>query len=180
MAQYFLALADTFTGLKAKETLFTTANSDHASFWKYGFLAIRGRYHDRTPKYHTTGDTIGPFHFVNCGTNNLPMYTEVVKATVATVARLAGARQVVGAAETPLRDAPVLACRPTVSPGLFYVDASQGTRIDVCDAAGRVLRRLTPPASRTALDMRGNPPGVYLARMRLGGETQLFRLTVAR
>lgn len=179
LALYFLALADTFTELKAKDTLFNTANSDHASFWKYGFLAIRGRYHDRTPKYHTTGDTIGPFHFVNCGTNNLPLFTEVVKATVATVAKLAGARQPVGVNEAARAPAPVFECRPTVGRGRFVVTAPSGAQVGVYDAGGRAVLSLTSGimSSSLAIDLRSMAPGVYYARC---GAGRPVRLTVAR
>ncbi len=143
MALYFLALADTFTELKAKDTMLNTANSDHASFWRYGYLAIRGRYHDRTPKYHTTGDTIGPFHYVDCGTNNLPMYTEVVKATVATIAKLAGAHQLVGAGERAMPSAARLwpGVGPTVSRSRLGITAPSGTQVQVYDASGQLVRQ---------------------------------------
>ncbi len=176
MALYFLALADTFTELAAKDTLLNTANSDHASFWRYGYLAIRGRYHDRTPKYHTTGDTIGPFHYVNCGTNNLPMYTEVVKATVAFLAKLAGAHSPVGSEEkVPPRQA---------APARFGVFSRKlGTRLpggacQIFDAAGLMVHSVGANASSwtwRGTDQTGRPlgPGLYFARSLGAGTLKL-------
>ncbi|MBN2536978.1 Zn-dependent exopeptidase M28 [candidate division WOR-3 bacterium] len=99
----FLAQADTFTDLQAERVVEGTParRSDHYSFWKYGFPFIRGGYKDRTPHYHTIGDTIGPPGYVECGTNNIPMYAEVVKALVATVAKLAGAEPMTGVKQMP-------------------------------------------------------------------------------
>ncbi len=165
MARYFLALADTFTELKAKDTLLNTANSDHASFWRYGYLAIRGRYHDRTPKYHTTGDTIGPFHYVNCGTNNLPLYTEVVKATVATLARLAGAHQAVGVEERAAPDALrlMLAAGPTVFGRAAGVRLPRGL---IYSSAGCLVGASEQTGMWHGTDRAGRPlgPGLYFVR----------------
>lgn len=98
---FFLAQADTFTDLQAVRMVegMPAARSDHYSFWKYGFPFIRGGYRDRTPLYHTIGDTIGPPGYQRCGTNDIPMYAEVVKAVVATIAKLAGAEPMTGAEE---------------------------------------------------------------------------------
>ena len=188
LAHFFLAQADTFTDLKAKDTLFRTANSDHASFWKYGYLAIRGRYHDRTPAYHTTGDTIGPFHYTYCGTNNLPLYTEVVKATAATLAKLAGAHRNVGAAETP--DRALVAgfdCFPTVGRPPFCVNLPRPARsgIELSDVAGRTVRVLHPDGGlRVVWDGRledgaAAQPGVYFIHQSGFGPAPTRKLILA-
>jgi len=59
--------------------------SDHSSFWDIGKSAILG-IEDKNPSnpyYHTKGDTIG------AGFNNITFCTNVIKATVATVAGIA-------------------------------------------------------------------------------------------
>ena len=155
---FFLAQADTFTDLQAERIVegVPARRSDHYSFWKYGFPFIRGGYKDRTPKYHTIGDTIGPPGYVNCGTNNIPMHGEVVKALVATVAKLAGAEPMTGVEEGPERGRTRTEPRlPTVmrAPEL----ARYGGR--VFDIHGREVTR-----SRT-----GIAPGVYFLRSEQDG-----------
>lgn len=60
--------------------------SDHASFWDYGYVAMLGIENDNdfTPYYHTTGDT--------WTTLNPDYFTNYVKASLGTVAHLAGIR----------------------------------------------------------------------------------------
>ena len=167
LALFFLAQADTFTSLQAKDTVIDWAVSDHYSFWKYGYLAIRGRYHDRTPMYHTIFDTIGPLHYANCGTNNLPLYTEMVKATVATLAKWAGATQNTGTAEPGQVRAPAeTRIMPTVGRAPVLVRlSSAAAELSVYSAAGRLVRRLGRGESLTwdGRDRAGAAvgPGVY-------------------
>lgn len=155
---FFRAQADTFSNLKHYATIENTpaARSDHYSFWKYGFPAIRGGFHDRTPLYHTTGDTIGPLYYEQCGTNNIPMETELVKALVATVARLVGTGLPVGvAADRPER---------FVRPGLPALVSGQlllaGDRPAVLwDGSGRRVQVVRPGVN----DISRLPAGVYFA-----------------
>ena len=141
-----MAMADTFTDLKCHmEIVDEQSSSDQASFWKYGYTAIRDRYLDRDPVYHTTGDTIGPFEYVQCGTNNIPMYTEAIKATVATIARLAGAHaESTGVAESPQIQIPAaVLVTPSVgrTPVLIrLVGPARG--VSVYDATGRLVRAI--------------------------------------
>jgi hypothetical protein len=182
LAGYCKAQADTYTVLKSKKFLNDAALSDHASFWEYGYLAVRGGYNDRTPMYHTTGDTIGPLYYQSCGTNNLPMYTEVVKAMVAVLAKLAGAHPLTAVAEggppdavrvtrdarpNPFRSRVVIRFSPTPDP------QSPTPVLGVYDATGRLVRVLqsTIVNRRSSIvwdgcDGRGAAvrPGVYFAR----------------
>jgi hypothetical protein len=182
---FYLAQADTFTDLKCRrEIVDAQASSDHHSFWQYGYTAIRDRYLDRDPVYHTTGDTIGPFEYVMCGTNNIPMYTEAIKATVATIAKLAGPSPRVGVMEARLT---AYSLRLTACPTVFSNSvrirldpANPRTRepvvVSVYDAAGRLVRVLSLPQSPTpdrysltwdGRDCAGSraAPGVYLFRL---------------
>jgi hypothetical protein len=143
---YYMAMADTFTDLKCHmEIVDQQSSSDQASFWQYGYTAIRDRYLDRDPVYHTTGDTIGPFEYAQCGTNNIPMYTEAIKATVATIAKLAGARAE-STAVTESRPIPVpvtIQVAPTVGRAPVHVRLRGMARgISVYDAAGNLVRVL--------------------------------------
>lgn len=156
---FFRTQADTFSALKHYATIENTpqARSDHYSFWKYGFPTIRGGYHDRTPLYHYTGDTIGPLYYAQCGTNNVPMETEVIKALVATVAKLAGATPAVGTAEPQARHG-LVPVPPSVVRGILRLDEPE--RAALCDAAGRKVVDLVPGPN----DIGRLPPGVYFLR----------------
>lgn len=85
LVDYFIACADTYTQLKTQRRVIDRPRSDHASFNQYGYLAIhcRENLNLNNPYYHTTGDTIGG------GFNHLNFCTEVIKASIATVASLA-------------------------------------------------------------------------------------------
>jgi hypothetical protein len=169
---FFRAQADTFSALKHYATIENTpqARSDHYSFWKYGFPTIRGGYHDRTPLYHFTGDTIGPLYYAQCGTNNVPMETEVIKALVATVAKLVGATPTVGVREaraTPLAEF----AGPGIVSGILRLGGTEPSVL--LDAAGRRVADLAPGANDISLVRSG----VYFVRGR-GGEVR--RVVVQR
>jgi hypothetical protein len=179
---FFLAQADTFTDLKCRrEIVDQQQSSDHHSFWQYGYTAIRDRYLDRDPEYHTTGDTIGPFQYVNCGTNNLPMYTEAIKATVAVLAKLAGPHPCVGVAEPGPRLAArsfALSASPNPSSGVvaIHLDSSPPparSSLSVYDASGRLVlwSAIRNLQSEMALDLTGLGHGVYFVCLRAGAVT---------
>jgi len=177
---YYMAMADTFTDLKCHmEIVDEQSSSDQASFWKYGYHAIRDRYLDRDPVYHTTGDTIGPFQYQMCGTNNIPMYTEAIKATVATIAKLAGAHQHVGVEESSKPQAPglKLAVLPSVGRTPVSIHLSSAAPVSVFDAAGRLIRVLPAGASLwDGHDESGAPAraGVYYFRAASGAAARFI------
>lgn len=178
--EYYMAMADTFTDLKChREIVDQQGSSDQASFWKYGYAAIRDRYLDINPVYHTTGDTIGPFQYYDCGTNNIPMYTEAIKATVATVAKLAGAHMdSTGVAEPPML--PVLVkVAPSIgrAPVLIRL-SSAASRVSVYNAAGRLVRKLGAGRSATwdGSDFSGAAVGAGVYYFRAAGSSTRFVL----
>jgi len=161
LADFYVAQADTFTDLKCRKMLLNDRMSDHNSFWNYGYPAIRGRYRDRTPCYHTTGDTIGPFHYTQCGTNNLPLYTEVVKATVATLAKWAGAHRMTGMEESANVECRMSNFRPFLVRGTLLLPPSHFTiHYSLFDPDGRRVAELQPGAN----DVSRLSPGVYFVR----------------
>jgi len=171
--EYYMAMADTFTDLKChREIVDEQQSSDQHSFWKYGYAAIRDRYLDRDPVYHTTGDTIGPFEYYDCGTNNIPMYTEAIKATVATIARLAGAHaETTGVAESrkPLAASAGIQVTPSVGRATVFVRLSSTiSPVSVYNAAGQLVRKLGAGRALAwdGCDFSGARvgPGVYLFR----------------
>lgn len=85
LVDYFIQCAQAYTNLKCQRQVIDRPRSDHASFNRYGYIAIHLRENLNlfNPYYHTTGDTIG------AGFNDLNFVTEVVKATLATLASLA-------------------------------------------------------------------------------------------
>jgi hypothetical protein len=187
---FYLAQADTFTDLKCRrEIVDAQPSSDHHSFWQYGYTAIRDRYLDRDPVYHTTGDTIGPFEYAMCGTNNIPMYTEAVKATVATLAKLAGPGPRTGVQEGPKLQATSfkLSARPSVFRGSvrFSVEppGSQPAAVRIYETSGRLVRALRAglPATWDGSTESGARavPGVYYARLCPGEDSRPVRLVLA-
>ena len=196
---FYLAQADMFTDLKCRrEIVDVQASSDHHSFWQYGYTAIRDRYLDRDPQFHTTGDTIGPFEYYDCGTNNLPMYTEAIKATVATVAKLAGPHRRTGVEES--RKPQAAGLKLTASPSVFRSETTirvsgssfvlPRSSLSIYDASGRLVRALSLPQSPTPdpypLTWDGTTesgaraaPGVYYARLGQGDDAAPVRLVLA-
>jgi hypothetical protein len=160
--EYYMALADTFTDLKChREIVDDQASSDQHSFWDYGYTAIRDRYLDIDPVYHTTGDTIGPYQYQWCGTNNIPMYTEAIKATVATIARLAGAHEeTTSVAESrPVRLKPSMRIAPSVGRAPVLVRLSSTVSpVSVYNAAGLLIRTLRAAGSHPLPLLRHHAP----------------------
>ncbi len=79
LAQLFADVIDAYDLNLVPQVLGDTANdSDHASFWNKGYTSILAieDFNDFNPYYHTSNDT--PAH------NNLPYFTEFVKAALAT------------------------------------------------------------------------------------------------
>ncbi len=176
LVDFYVAQADTFSSLKAKKQMVNSAPySDHHSFWQRGYVAFCGIENDFTPMYHTIGDTIGPLYYVYCGTNNVPMATDAIRAAVATIAKLAGAHIQSGVTETCRRRPPARLIG--ISPSLgraplvaqFTPPGSTSAMLEVRDAAGN-LRRMLPVSGSAAwdgLDTQGRKcaAGVYLFRL---------------
>ncbi|MCK4940812.1 M20/M25/M40 family metallo-hydrolase [candidate division WOR-3 bacterium] len=83
---FYQAVADTYTQLKIRHVRYTgtTGSSDHASFWKHGYVSTGGIERVLCPGYHTIGDTVGPTGF-----NNVDFAAEVIKTAIAVLATLA-------------------------------------------------------------------------------------------
>jgi hypothetical protein len=83
---FYQAVADTYTQLKIRHVRYTgtTGSSDHASFWKHGYVSTGGIERVLCPGYHTMGDTVGPTGF-----NNVYFASQVTKTSVAVLATLA-------------------------------------------------------------------------------------------
>lgn len=183
LVDYFIAQADTFAALKVRKSMVNSAPySDHHSFWQRGYVAFCGIERDFTPMYHTIGDTIGPLYYTYCGTNNIPMATEAIKAAVASIAKLAGAHTTTGASEPerPARPGRIARVSPTVGSAPFIAEFASpgrpGARLEVYDAAGNLVRTLLRPFSLSAApalvawdgrDEAGRKcsPGIYLFRL---------------
>ncbi len=176
LVDYFIAQADTFAQLKTLKSMVSYAPySDHHSFWQRGYVAFCGIERDFTPMYHTIGDTIGPLYYTNCGTNNLPMATEVVKTAVATIARLAGAHTATGASEpvAPRTPARLKRVTPTIGTPPFVAEftplRTPAARLQVYDAAGNLVRTLaaTDRVVWDGFDEQGHRcgAGIYLFRL---------------
>jgi hypothetical protein len=182
LMDFYIAQADTFSALKPIRIMDPTAlYSDHASFWQRGYVAFCGIENDFTPKYHTTGDTIGPLYFVDCGTNNWPMATEAIKAAVASVAKLAGAKPRTGVEEgVPSPPARIARVVPTVGRApvtlRFSSRPARGAELEVYDGAGSLVEAL--PVSGPAAAWRGAAAGVYFLRLTDGGVTSAAKVVL--
>jgi len=178
----FIANARAYTTLKPHKSMISSggAYSDHYYFWQRGWPAFCGIEQDFTPMYHTIGDTVGPLYYTNCGTNNVPMATEAVRAAVATIAKFAGAHVPTGVAERPAAAVrpELLAATPAVGrpPVRLLLSArpAPGTRLRVYDAAGSLVHDAAAAAPTVAWDGRGRdgrrvPAGAYLLRLSAPG-----------
>jgi hypothetical protein len=183
----YCANADTYTDLKYVKDMISSGGygSDHYYFWQRGYLALWGEENDFTPMYHTIGDTIGPLYYTNCGTNNVGLCTEGIKAAVATLAKLAGAYQMTGQAGDgrPWSDFRLAQNRPNpfrYQTSISFVTAGP-VAIRVYDRGGRLVRELA--GHRTVQwdgrDLTGRrvAPGVYFYRIE-GTQTSEFRKAV--
>jgi len=177
----FIANARAYTELKARRRLVSPGQSeysDHASFWRQGYVAFCGIERDFTPMYHTIGDTIGPLYYVNCGTNNWLLATEAIKAAVATIAKLAGASVPTGIEEKPgygFR----LAVSPSVGRPPFFLTANPPKEIEVFDPLGQRVAGLKAGfwdgSNQMGLKVK---PGVYLLRLKSNSPAPAAKLII--
>lgn len=124
--------------------------SDHASFWDFGYSAILGieDFQDFTPYYHTTNDKLN--------TLNIPYFTEFVKASIGTFAHMGCLLPPTGHLEGVVSDAttgnPISGAtvRASLSPtqywsaatltdGSYGLDLVPGTYTVTAQAAGYML-----------------------------------------
>ncbi len=144
VTQFYKAVADTYTQLKIRFVLNTgtSGSSDHASFWKRGYKAMLGIERVLTPAYHTTGDTLGPHLYTNCGVNHLPFATKVIQTGVAALAKLAVPVHVVGIEEQKTAESDGFLLLPSI--GKRFVikltpDYEKASELFVYNALGQVV-----------------------------------------
>jgi len=161
-----------YTALKVRRvaaSIDTLYGYDHIYFWMFDYPALTVTATVTDPCHHTRGDTIGPYHYEQCGVNDLPMCTEVAKAVVATMAVLA---QVEGRPAVAEQQPGVAqgGGTPSVVRGLFMLhgDRTQNTRAELTNVEGRSV--LVPHPGPN--DVSKLTPGVYFIRERsaVGGE----------
>jgi len=193
LANLYCACADTYSTLKYKVYSLSSGGqtSDHYSFWKYGYRCMRDKEADVTPMYHTTGDTIGPLHYTDCGTNDVPMNAEAVKALVATFAKLAGIRELSAVREPAQRPEDDRRVAIEVSPNPFTSETrirlsgnrGRSATVAVYDIAGKLIRELKGfnEVVWRADDRDGNrvTPGVYFCRSLGSGQVGFRKVVVA-
>ncbi len=193
VCSFFKAVADTYTQLKIRlvRNTGTSGSSDHASFWKRGYKALLGIERVLTPAYHTTGDTIGPHLYTNCGVNHLPFATKVIQTGAAALAKLA----------VPIHSGVVVEEQKTddniddisVLPNLgkefvirFQLGHNSIARIIIYNALGQVVGRLAPVNKGIAIWKGYNdkgrllPPGVYFVAVKSEDKLFVRRITLIR
>lgn len=190
---FYPAVADSYAPLKIRPVRYTgtIGSSDHASFWRQGYLSTGGIERALCPGYHTVADSIG-----NQGFNNLAFAVDVIKAAVAVLAKLA----------VPMHSGSIVsdAGGATIGP-LFCARPDPGRRInfwfqvgsnredvelEIYDAAGRMVKKLAPGEFSKGIhsvvwDGTENggvlaAPGVYFAALKYGGRGRFLKITLIR
>ncbi|MEO0137096.1 MAG: M20/M25/M40 family metallo-hydrolase [candidate division WOR-3 bacterium] len=190
VTEFYKAVADTYTQLKIRfvANSGTSGSSDHASFWKRGYKAMLGIERQLTPAYHTTGDTLGPHLYTNCGVNHLPFATQVIKTGVAALAKLAVPIHVVGINEKkPLHQAAILV-QPTIGRRFLIraqMSKEKGQVLFIYNALGQVVRKFedyTGDVIWNGDDDKGNPlpTGVYFVSINNEKKSVVSRLILFR
>jgi len=164
LVDYFIACADTYTQLKTQRQIIDRPRSDHASFNQYGYPAIhcRENLNVNNPHYHTIGDTIGG------GFNSLDFCTEVIKASVATVASLAQPISI-GITEEKMNKANFLVIpNPTYRIGQFRLPkTNEKIKIKIYDIAGKIkiVFDVLENTERFDIDLSRLNSGVYFVEL---------------
>ncbi|MCX7995069.1 MAG: M20/M25/M40 family metallo-hydrolase [candidate division WOR-3 bacterium] len=189
VTRFYQAIADTYTQLKIRHVrnTGTSGASDHASFWRRGYKAMLGIERQLTPAYHTTGDTLGPHLFTNCGVNHLPFATQVIKTGVAALAKLAVPIHIVGAEEQKGDGAGSIEILPTVGRRFVFKfpDAdAQAQKIVVYNSMGQVVRNLSSDREVVwdGVDDKRNPlpSGVYFISLKKDDRIIVRRVVLIR
>jgi hypothetical protein len=181
----YCAMADSYTSLQYHPVVSDTLNefeSDHGPFWVEQYRAAYVREAQYPPSHHTLLDSVGPYRYPNCGTNNAPLAAEVIRAAAATVARLAGARPlaITENPAPPARTASLTLRSSNPASGGFRVSFSLSkpghVSLKLYDVMGKLVSNLASGfCSAGACDFRlpavGNPlsAGVYLLRFDTDG-----------
>ena len=191
VCNFFKAVADTYTQLKIRlvRNTGTSGSSDHASFWKRGYKAMLGIERQLTPAYHTTGDTIGPHLYTNCGVNHLPFATKVIQTGAAALAKLAVPVHIVGIEEKQGLVKNNFRVFPSVG-NSFKIQCppanEKGYRISIYNALGQVVHNFNSLDNGTlhwnGIDKNGNPlpAGVYFVDFRFDDKSIVRRVVLIR
>jgi Zn-dependent M28 family amino/carboxypeptidase len=188
----YCAMADSYTSLKYHSVIHDTITegSDHYSFWEFGYPAIDVHEAQYPPSHHTLLDSVGPYEYPDCGTNNIPMASEVIKAAVATLARLAGVRPLAIAENptAPANAALLTLCSSNPAPSRIRIRLQvvrrSPVRLAIRDAVGRVVKRiadevLMPGAYDYTWDTGVVPSGVYFLSLETAGCREARKLVVS-
>jgi hypothetical protein len=142
---FYPAIADTYTLLKIRFVRYTgtSGSSDHASFWRQGYISTGGIERVLCPGYHTIADSVGSEGF-----NNLGFAVQVIQTAVAVLAKLA----------VPIHSGSIVNDLDARGIGpLFCVQPEPGrsflirfqvwpdqadVELGIYDASGRLIRRL--------------------------------------
>jgi len=192
VCSFYQAVADTYTQLKIRQVrnTGTSGSSDHASFWKRGYKAMLGIERVLTPMYHTTGDTLGPYLYTNCGVNHLPFATKVIQTAVAVLAKLAvPVHSGVVVEEHRLSEKYNFSVSPTLgSKFTIHFPTIEKTQIQISiyNGLGKLLCNLKPVGENTAVwngyDNSGNllPTGVYFVALKTEDKLLVKRIIYLR
>ena len=182
LVDYYIACADTYTLLKTQRQIINRPRSDHASFNQFGYQALhcRENLNVSNPYYHTTGDTIGG------GFNNLEFCTEVIKASVATVASLAKP-QMVGLSDMNFGiklSVNEIKIYPNPSSKVIWIKHNltkvEKTKLKIYNVCGKIIRNLKKltDSKMTRLDISALSPGIYFVELTNDIETATGKIII--
>lgn len=143
-AELFEKATETYTQLDLSVSGMSEINgwSDHASFWRKGFLSLYGMEGEMcSDVYHTLGDSVD----APAGLNNFPFFARTVQAAIATTA-IAECAAVIGITginspnakneKSNLRIMPISGRRITVN---FEVEKNQSITLRIYNSFGQVI-----------------------------------------
>lgn len=142
---FYHAVADTYTQLKIRNVRYTgtTGSSDHASFWRNGYVSTGGIELILCPGYHTIGDSIGPTGF-----NSVDLAALITRTAIAAFATLAVPIDTgLGTCELPSQTRyPSFTVQPNLGRdftiGFTVAKETEVIYLTIFDCAGRVVNTL--------------------------------------
>lgn len=161
--------------------------SDHAPFWLQGMpaLMITDGSNFRNPFYHSPADTVGTLNFT--------FMSNVVKATVATIAELAGVTHSssmstdinVTTSTSGLKKC-VVELSPNPNQNAFHLNLtqclSQPNALEIYSASGELVETKNIAPGITSMSIATNTwaPGIYLLIMKNDHEIRQEKIVVSR
>ena len=135
-----------------------TLDSDHSSFWNYGYpgvlLGESWETNDQNPKYHTAQDRISLF--------NLPYYHEIAKLAIAYIGQTAEPVSGVSTGKYIAEDVTTY-FNPVTSN--LLVTTQENSTVKLFDLKGQLLMHQQLGSGQNEIDLNSLPQGMYLLNL---------------